>query len=433
MRHPVSSPFSRRSLIRGGAGLALAGLVDKFLERTAHADDATAKRLATAEHLVVLWMNGGPSHIDTWDPKTGPTGGSHKSIKTRTPGVSICEHMPRLAEMSDKLAIVRSMTHKEGNHVRAQYLMRTGYAPNPTVIHPSIGGWLAAKRGSQSGLPPFVSIGGPSLGAGFLGVQNGPFVLPKGGRGPENVTLAADVDRNRFERRQKLLGAMDDRFEAANGDAKVRGRRELYQKSSDLMFAQDLAAFDVSQESDAVRAAFGDTDFGRGCLAATRLVESGVRCVEVVLDGWDTHIDNFGRTQKLMSAVDPAFSSLLSELSRRTGKYDGGKRALLESTLVVWMGDFGRTPKINGNEGRDHHPQSSSVVLAGAGIRGGQAYGATDDAGEKVAKDAVSIPNLIATMASPLGLDASEMVMTPVGRPIGVTDKGAAIPALLKA
>ena len=184
--------------------------------------------------------------------------------------------------------------------------------------------------------------------------------------------------------------------------------------------------------SDPVRAAFGDTDFGRGCLEAVRLVESGVRCVEVVLDGWDTHIDNFGRTQKLMSALDPAFAGVLTELGKRTGKYDG-KRTLLESTLVVWMGDFGRTPKINGNEGRDHHPQSSSVVLAGAGIRGGQAYGATDDAGDKVAKDAVSVPNLMATLAVPLGLDPSESVMTPVGRPIGITDHGSPVAPLLTA
>ncbi|MFO0663295.1 MAG: DUF1501 domain-containing protein [Polyangiaceae bacterium] len=421
--------FSRRTLFRGASGLALSGLVSKFLERSALAQGVG--KPAVAEHLIVLWMNGGPSHIDTWDPKSGPTGGLHKAIKTKTPGVSICEHLPKLAEMSDKLAIVRGVTHKEGNHVRAQYLMRTGYAPNPTIVHPSTGGWLAAKRGAQSGLPPFVSIGGPSLGAGFLGVQYGPFVLPKGGKGPENVALAADVDRNRFERREKLLGKMDDRFEGATGDAKVHGRRELYRKSSDLMFAPDLSSFDVSQESDATRAAFGDTDFGRGCLTAARLVESGVRCVEVVLDGWDTHVDVFGRTQKLMNAVDPAMSALLSELGRRTGKYDG-KRTLLDSTLVVWMGDFGRTPKINGNEGRDHHPQSSSVVLAGAGIRTGQAYGATDDAGDKVVKDMVTIPNLMATLASPLGLDPNEMVMTPVGRPIGVTDHGAPVAALLR-
>ena len=432
MNPKFPSSFSRRALLHGGGALALSGLVSRFLERDAYAwSEEAPPRTIQAEHLIVLWMNGGPSHLDTWDPKTGPTGGSHKAIKTRTPGVSICEHMPRLAEMSDKLAIVRGMSHKEGNHVRAQYLMRTGYAPNPTVVHPSVGGWLASKRGSQSGLPAFVSIGGPSLGAGFLGVQNGPFVLPKGGRGPENVSLAADVDRNRFERRQKLLGSMDDRFEVANGDAKVHGRRALYQKSANLMFARDLSSFDVSQETDAVRTSFGDTDFGRGCLGAVRLVESGVRCVEVVLDGWDTHIDNFGRTQKLMSTVDPAFSSLLTELSRRTGKYDG-KRTLLDSTLVVWMGDFGRTPKINGNEGRDHHPQSSSVVLAGAGIRGGQVYGATDDAGDKVVKDFVTIPNLMATMAVPLGLDPAEMAMTPVGRPIGVTDHGVPIAPLLR-
>ncbi len=424
--------FDRRSLLRYGAGGMLGALASRMLLRDAWADAPAAQaQLPVARRLVVLWMNGGPSHVDTWDPKTGPTGGKHKAIKTRIPNVTICEHLPRMAELADKLAIVRSLSSKEGNHQRAQYMLHTGYAPNPTVVHPSMGAWLTKHSPDPaSGLPGFVSIGGPSYGAGFLGVQYGPFVLPKGGKGPENLGYAQDTNRARFEACTQLLAQMEDRFAKETGDAKVEGRRALYAKAVRLMHSDDASAFDLTQETEATRAAFGDTDFGRGCLSAVRLLEAGVKVVEVVLDGWDTHQDNFTRTQKLMETVDPAMSSLLGQLERRRAK--GERDTLLQSTLVVWMGDFGRTPRINANDGRDHFPQASSVVLAGAGVRGGQVYGQTDAEGAKVVKDLVTVPNLMATLAAPLGLDPGETFMTPIGRPISITDKGEPIKALLK-
>jgi uncharacterized protein (DUF1501 family) len=188
------------------------------------------------------------------------------------------------------------------------------------------------------------------------------------------------------------------------------------------MHASALKTFDVSEETEAVRASFGDTPFGRGCLTAARLVASGVKFVEVTLDGWDTHQDVFGRTKRLMGTLDPAMSGLLDDLQRR---------GLSDSTLVVWMGDFGRTPNINGNDGRDHHPNAWTAVLAGAGIRGGIVHGETDAQGAKVVKDAVTVPNLLATIASTLGLDPADMAMSPAGRPIMLTDSGTPVKALL--
>ncbi|MDB4996049.1 MAG: hypothetical protein JWM74_3481, partial [Myxococcaceae bacterium] len=195
-----------------------------------------------------------------------------------------------------------------------------------------------------------------------------------------------------------------------------------YDQAVRMMKSPKIAAFDVSSEPAALKASYGDSKFGRGCLVARRLVESGVKLVEVVLDGWDTHQDNFERTKKLMGTLDPAFATLLSDL---------GQRKLLDSTLVVCMGEFGRTPKINPNEGRDHFPAAWSAVLAGGGIRGGQAFGKTNEDGSKVVENALAVPHLFATMTTLLGLDPSKTVTSPIGRPIGMTEDGVAVRALM--
>jgi uncharacterized protein (DUF1501 family) len=283
---------------------------------------------------------------------------------------------------------------------------------------------VSKKMGEpESGLPAFVSLGGPSHGGGMFGVQYGPFVVQKGGEAPANVSNPAEVDDGRFAARRALLADMEKRFAATTGDPKVDGRRDLYAKADRLMHASALSAFDVSREPAAVVKSFGDGAFGKACLTASRLVAQGVRFVEVTLDGWDTHQNNFERTKKLMEQLDPAMSGLLADLERR---------ALLDETLVVWLGDFGRTPKINANDGRDHHPAAWTAVLAGAGIRGGVVHGETDAEGAKVVKDAVSVPNLLATIAHVLGLDPDETAMSPAGRPIGLTDGGEVVRRLLR-
>jgi hypothetical protein len=412
--------ISRRQTLLGGLG-AVFGTWLLRGDNAFAAPQAAAAPGPKAKHVIMLWMNGGPSHIDTWDPKQGKVAGPGKAIKTSVPGLMISEHMPELARMANKLAVIRGMTSKEGNHVRARYLLHTGYSPNPTVEHPSFGAWLSKRLGEPtSGLPAFVSLNGLSHGAGFFGVQHGPFVVQKGGEMPTDI--APSVDAQRFAAREKLLADMDSSFAKETGDGKVDGRRDLYVKADHLMHASALDAFDISKEPEAVQTRYGNTPFGKACLTAAKLVGAGVRFVEVTLDGWDTHKDNFGRTKTLMSTLDPAMSGLLADLERR---------GLLNETLVVWMGDFGRTPRINDNDGRDHFPGAWSAVLAGGGIRGGVVHGETDADGAKVVKDAVPIQNFLATLAHPLGLTPDDTAVSPAGRPISITDNGLPIKSLL--
>lgn len=399
-----------------GAG----GFLGALLARHARAD-AQPTRTAKAKSMILLWMNGGPSHLETWDPKPGHlNGGPTKAIRTSQPGLMVSEHMPHVAQIASKLTVLRSMSSKEGNHQRAQYLMHTGYAPTPTVVHPSLGGWVSRKLGApQNGLPAFVSLGGPSFGAGFLGVSNGPFVVQKAGAEPDNIGPATDGDR--FARRQALLAQAEQRFAHESGSPMVDDRRAVYARAVSLMGSRDLGAFDVDSETDAVKKEYGETDFGRGCIVARRLVSSGVRFVEVVQDGWDTHQNNFERTKNQLGIVDPSMAALVKDLDQR---------GLLASTLVVWLGDFGRTPRINANDGRDHYPQAWSCALAGGGTKPG-VVGATDAGGEKVVGSAYGVPDLLATCATLLGLDPHEEAMSPVGRPIAITDGGQPIAAAI--
>jgi hypothetical protein len=401
-------------LMAGGAGLTAS--------RRARAD--AEARPPKAKACIWLWLNGGPSHLDTFDPKPGTAnGGPFKAINTRARGVQLCEHLPHLAECADKFAVVRSMTTREGNHDRARYLVHSGYAPNPTVLHPSLGAWIGHEIGHPKlDLPAFVSINGPSMGAGFLGIQHGPFVMRNPDKPPENVDLPRQVDEARFARRQGLLGSMEEGFWAETGDAKVSGRRSVYDSAVRMMHTPQLSAFDTSNEPAKLREAYGDHDFGKGCLLARRLIEQGVPFVEVTLDGWDTHKDNFERTKKLMSILDSGASSLYRDLA---------ERRLLESTLVVVAGEFGRTPKINDNDGRDHYPQAWSLLLGGGGVRGGQVVGRTDGDGAQVVERPVTVADLMATLASLMGLDPDKSVLTPVGRPISLTDHGKPVRELL--
>ena len=406
--------MNRRVFVKTGIG-SLLGLW-ALGGRRLFADEKPAR----AKACIVLWMNGGPSHIDTWDPKPGTP---FKSIATPISELQICEHLSQVAEHAPKLAVLRGMTSREGNHDRAGYLGHTGYPPNPTVSHPSLGGWVSEELGDPAcNLPGFVAINGPSAAAGFLGVQHGPFVVPSPQQPPQNTNYARNVDMVRFLRRNSAVDALDAQFLAETGDAKIKNRQAVAQKAVRLMVSPRLKAFELGDEPAAVKAAYGDSELGRGCLMARRLVEAGVKYVEVVLDGWDTHQDNFGKTQKLMGVLDPAMATLLGELD---------ERKLLDSTLVMWMGEFGRTPNVNANEGRDHHPQAWSAVLAGGGVRGGVVHGRTDDTGEKVVENPTSVPDLFATVATLLGMDPAKEVMTPRGRPVSLTDNGRAIRAIV--
>lgn len=411
--------MSRRALLTGGLGGLLSLSIPRWQARAAAAGQTTRKS------CILLWMNGGPSHIDTFDPKPGaPTGGSFKAVDTSVPGVKICEHLPQLAEQAQHLAILRSMTSKEGNHDRGQYLMHTGYAPSGTLKHPSLGAWVSHELGDPNfELPNFVSIRGPSVSSGFLGVQHNPFTIPNPNQGVRNLPMAKDVDRQRFTTRREALAILQDSFRAETGSSAIANHDAIYNQAVRLMQSPLAKAFDISQEPQAVQQAYGSSDFGRGCLMARRLIEVGVPFVEVTLDGWDTHIDNFSKTMYLMRDLDPAFATLLRELTDRDR---------LNDTLVIWMGEFGRTPKISAADGRDHYPNAWSTVLAGAGVRAGQAYGSTDAEGAKVVSHPVTVPDYFATIAILLGMNPQREETSPVGRPIAISDNGNPIAGLLK-
>ncbi|MBA4016577.1 MAG: DUF1501 domain-containing protein [Pirellula sp.] len=416
--------IARRSFIAGGLGGLLSLAIPQWQARAALASATEGRKSTKPKACILLWMNGGPSHIDTFDPKPGTAnGGEFKAIRTSARDVQICEHLPQVAEQAKHLAIVRSMTSKEGNHDRGQYLMHTGYSPSGTLKHPSLGSWVSSELGNPDfDLPNFVSIRGPSVGSGFLGVQHNPFAIQNPSRGVRNLAAPKDVDQTRFAARLEALQMLQDDFRTVSRSAAPANHDAVYRKATQMMRSPLVKAFDIATEPAAVQKAYGDSDFGRGCLMARRLIETGVQFVEVTLDGWDTHIDNFTKTSLLMRDLDPAMATLLRELE---------ERKLLDETLVVWMGEFGRTPTISRVDGRDHYPNAWSTVLAGGGVRGGQAYGATDETGAKVVSDAVTVPNYFATLATLLGMDPAKEAMSPVGRPIAISDGGEPIRRLL--
>jgi uncharacterized protein (DUF1501 family) len=369
-------------------------------------------------------MNGGPSHIDTFDPKPGTkTGGPFKALATRNKQLQVCEHLPQLAEQAQHLAVIRSLTSKEGNHDRGQYLAHTGYAPSATVQHPSLGAWVSHELGNTThDLPQFVSIRGASVGAGFLGVEHAPFQILHPAQGVQNLGLVRNVDAARFQQRLDGWAFLQQQFASSVKHPQVTQHNTVYAQAVKLMRSPQAKVFQLAEEPAAVRAAYGEHDFGRGCLMARRLIEAGVPFVEVTLDGWDTHYDNFTSVKKLCGELDSAYATLLRELH---------ERRLLDSTLVIWMGEFGRTPTITIRDGRDHHPAAWSAVLAGGGTRANQVYGATDTTGEKVASQPVTIPDFFATVATLLGIDPAKELMSPVGRPIAVSDRGRVVSGLI--
>jgi hypothetical protein len=397
----------------GVTGLSLSG----WLPVLAH---EAAARGNKHKACILLWMDGGPSHLDTFDPKPGAaTGGEFKPIQTSVPGITISEHFPQVARLMDDTAIIRSMSTSEGAHGRARYYMHTGYREGQGgLTHPSLGALVSAELGRpEFPLPNFVAIGGRSYGSGFLGAQHQPLVVNEPARGVAN--LKSQLEDKQFEGRVGLLEEMEQAFFRDYQAGVGQDHRTTYQRAVTLMKSREARAFDLAQEPAGIKAAYGDNRFGQGCLMARRLVEVGVPFVEVNLGGWDTHQDNFDRVKALSKQVDPAMAALLKDLK---------ERGLLETTLVVWMGEFGRTPRINQRgpkPGRDHYPRAWSLVLAGGGIKTGRVIGQTDNDGASVVGRPTSALDFLATVCQVLGVDYNKQNQAPGGRPIRIVDKGA--------
>ncbi len=405
---------TRRDFMKTGFGGLVGAIAASRFDLGLLAQETVSKRAAKA--CILLWMGGGPSQLDTWDPKPGKdTGGPFKTVETSVPGIHLSEHLPKCARQMKRLAVVRSMTTKEGNHDRGAYLMHTGYAPQPTVAHPSMGSIVASEIPSpEFDLPSFISIGGPSHDAGFLGPKFNPFVVQNPQRPPENLFPPGGLDATRLDRRMKLLDAVEKDFADTRNSPQSVAHQEIYQKAARMMKSPLTKLFDLSKEKDSLRNEYGKHNFGQGCLLARRLVEAGGRFVEVSLGGWDTHQENFDKVKNLCGVLDPAMSTLIRDLH---------DRGLLDQTLVMWMGEFGRTPRINPNAGRDHFPRAWSVALAGGGVKGGQVIGATDATGNEVKERPVRTGDLFASIAHAFGLNGNKEYISPEGRPIRMVEK----------
>jgi uncharacterized protein (DUF1501 family) len=408
--------LSRRDFFKlsaaGVSALSLSGWLNVLAARAAQTGTKT-------KSCVLLWMDGGPSHKDTFDMKPGTKdGGEFQPIKTAAPGVEISEHLPKLAGLMKLGAIVRGMSTGEGAHGRAKYYLHTGYKEGVGgLVYPSLGSLASAELGNPDfPLPNFVSIGNRSFGSGFLGARHQPLVVTDPTRGVEN--LKAGVGDSQFRDRVGLLEEMESAFHRDYQAGTAAAHHTTYQRAVTLMQSKEAKAFDLAQESDATKARYGTGKFGEGCLLARRLIETGVRFVEVGLGGWDTHQNNFARVKQLSQQVDPAMSALIADLK---------ERGLLDSTLIIWMGEFGRTPKINSRgaqPGRDHYPRAWSTVLFGGGIKGGQVVSKTDKEGATVVERPVSTIDFMATVCKVLGIDYTKKNHTPIGRPIRIVDKG---------
>jgi hypothetical protein len=423
LSNAVAGPVGRRSFLQqvalGVGGAATLG----WNGATALQANELRKR---GKACIVLYMRGAPSQFETFDPKPGAeTGGPTQAIETAAAGVRIAEGWDKVAAQMNDIALIRSLTNgKEGAHDRAVYQLHTGYLQSATVRHPALGALAAAELGDENfDLPHFVNIGHRSgvIGSGFLGMSFEPFKLVDPTKLPNNIVLPTGIDADRFTRRNELLEGLEADFAAAGGRAPVRDHQALYHKAKRMVLSPRLQAFDLTQEKDSVRDRYGRTEFGQGCLLARRLVEQGVTFVEVESPGWDTHDDNFNRVKQNAASVDPGFAALVADLK---------ERGMLDTTLVVWLGEFGRTPRINPKAGRDHHPLSFNVALAGGGIQGGRVIGATTKDGAQVETRPVTVPDLFCTFCQSLGLDPRKERISPLGRPLKTVEGGAPVSEL---
>ena len=428
-------PVSRRDFMRLGAVGALGASASGWFP--ALAEDA-AKNSQRKRSCILLWMSGGPATIDLFDLKVGhANGGPYKEIDTAAPGLKFGEHLPKLAKHGKEIAVVRSMSTKEGDHGRGTYLMRTGNMPQGALQFPTVGSLISKELGDpQNELPNFVSVAPFRLfaqgayGPGFLGPNHAPLIVgennnfgpPRPNENVDQLLKVQDLDRgnevsgSQAEIRLEMLKEMERTFGAKRPNAVAQSHASAYERAVKLMQSVGSKVFDLTNESDKVRDVYGRNLFGQGCLLARRLVERGVPFVEVNLGGWDTHGNNFDQVKNQCGVLDPAWSSLMSDLK---------DRGLLETTTIIWMGEFGRTPKINQGRGRDHFPNAWATVLAGGGIKGGQTFGQTSEDGTKVEGEPTTTPDLLATLCKALGIDHTKTNQSNVNRPIRIVDKSA--------
>lgn len=430
--------FNRRRWLSGTAmvagGLFGSGLMTRVAERVAVASESKVAQKPRAKSLIVLWLQGGPSQLETFDPHVGTKiGGETKSVATSLSGVEIASTLERTAEVVHNATIIRSMVSKEGDHERATYNMKTGWRPDPTLIHPSIGAVLCHSTENNIEIPRHISILSdqwPARG-GYMGSQLDAFKT----RDPRDPlpNLKSYVDPKVFDQRMADLNNIVEKEFRRGRIRDMDKSKTLHSISTDratkMMSSDQISAFDVSKEPQSIQDSFGDTPFGRGCLAAIRLIEQGVSCVEVELSGWDSHVENYALQSGRCKILDAALHALMKQLE---------DRGLLDSTIVMCGGEFGRTPSINVADGRDHWPTGFSTFVAGGPFRRGHVHGKTTAEAIPNGKDpldyiedAVKIEDLHATILHAFGIDFTKELQTPVGRPL-VLSQGRVIETLFE-
>jgi len=415
----------RRHFLKHSAGAAAVTVPGmEFLAKVRAAAPEMKKK---QKSLIILWMAGGPPTIDLWDLKPdSQNGGPHKPKPTAASGVEITEHLPLIAKEFKHLSIIRSLNSKEGDHNRGTMMMNTGRAPNPLLDYPSLSSVLAYYQGmdveamKNADLPAAISIGGPRGGPGFLGMKYAPFNVQNAGSPPENIKYPDGVNDDRMARRKALFDRVEGGFSTNVKMDASSAHKEVYEKALSLVVSTRKEVFSLDKENDGkpistkLKEDYGNDGFGRGLLLARKLVEAGTAAVQVTLGGWDLHNQTHAALLRpnMLPAMDKAMSTLVRDLDQR------GK---LKDTVIVWMGDFGRTPRINQNAGRDHWSRCWSVVLGGGGIKGGVAYGKTDKDGTGIAENEVGVLDLYATLYRGLGIDptpeTNASVRDNLGRP----------------
>jgi uncharacterized protein (DUF1501 family) len=413
--------MTRRHFMNHLAGSSAAFSAAMTLGGAIQANAEEMKR--NRKSAILLWMGGGPPTIDMWDLKPGaPTGGPFRPIST-TGDMQICEHLPQTAKQMHNLSVVRSMSTREADHNRGRYYMHTGFVPNPNVDHPSYGAVISHELMHQRPeleIPPFVTVGGASEGPGFLGMAWSPFAVTSSGR-IRNLNMK--LDDLRLRQRMAALHEIESGFAQRTRGLPAEEHGKVLKKTFNLMTSSQMEAFRVEKEDEQVKERYGTTGFGQGCLLARRLVEAGVPFVEVDLGGWDLH-NNVHQTlaDTKLPELDQAMSALVADLEQRE---------LLQDTAVIWMGEFGRTPRINQNAGRDHWARAWSCVVGGAGLRGGLAVGETNSDGTAVETQPYSSEDLMATVCQGLGISLEKTFLSKNRRPMKIANGGKVISELV--
>ena len=402
--------FTRRRMLKTFSASLLGMPINQLL-----AQGASSK--AQAEHVILFWNSGGMSHLDTWDPKPGrKVQGEFSPIKTSVDGMEISEIFPQLAKQMHHGALIRSIAGTNGDHGRAQYELQTGFNQSPNIMHPGLGSLVAHEREPLGDLPALVSISGQAARAGYLGQQCEAYFVGRPGQKDPYLTFPEGISHARGMQRLQILEKMNHRTSAQNGAEELKASQTALKDAVALMESPALKAFDLKKENPATVEKYGDTEFGRGALLARRLVEQGVRFVQVIRGGFDNHGYIFEAMRNHGADMDPAIASLISDL-KANGK--------LEKTLIVVLSEFGRTPRINDGGGRDHWARVFSCMMAGGGIKGGSIIGASDPDGMEVAERPVKVADLHATLCHALGIDLNKELTTPQGRPIRLVRKEA--------